>query len=75
MCRMFVKSRELCVQRVLAKHLVDEIYDNGRVLEQVRVPVMKDDTPESLAARVLVERVPPAINQVSCGIMQLSAHD
>lgn len=36
-------------------HLVDEIYDNGRILEQVRIPVLADDTPEKLAARVLVE--------------------
>ena len=36
-------------------HLVDEIYDNGRVLEQSRVPVLEDDTPETLAARVQAE--------------------
>lgn len=36
-------------------HLVDEIYDNGRILEHVRVPILADDTPEKLAARVLVE--------------------
>lgn len=34
-------------------HLVDEIYDNGRILEQKKVPVRPDDTPDSLAARVL----------------------
>lgn len=34
-------------------HLVDEIYDNGRILEQAKVSVHKDDTPETLAARVL----------------------
>ncbi len=34
-------------------HLVDEIYDNGRILEQAKVPVKPDDTPDSLAARVL----------------------
>lgn len=34
-------------------HLVDEIYDNGRILEQVEVPVLPDDTPERLAERVL----------------------
>jgi len=34
-------------------HLVDEIYDHGRVLKEVRVPVQPDDTPDSLAARVL----------------------
>ncbi|MFH2037638.1 MAG: phosphoribosylglycinamide formyltransferase [Candidatus Zixiibacteriota bacterium] len=35
-------------------HLVDEIYDNGKILMQGRVPVLDDDTPETLAARVLV---------------------
>lgn len=34
-------------------HLVDEIYDHGRILAQRKVPVMPDDTPETLAARVL----------------------
>jgi phosphoribosylglycinamide formyltransferase 1 len=34
-------------------HLVDEAYDRGRVLAQLRVPVMDDDTPERLARRVL----------------------
>ncbi len=34
-------------------HLVDEIYDNGRILLQKKVPVLPDDTPDSLAARVL----------------------
>ena len=36
-------------------HIVDEVYDNGPVLEQVRVPVLPDDTPDTLAARVLKE--------------------
>ena len=34
-------------------HLVDEIYDHGQVLEQVKVPVMPGDTPDDLAGRVL----------------------
>jgi formyltetrahydrofolate-dependent phosphoribosylglycinamide formyltransferase len=34
-------------------HLVDEAYDRGPVLGQVRVPVLPDDTPDRLAARVL----------------------
>lgn len=34
-------------------HLVDEVYDNGRILLQKEVPVMPEDTPEDLAARVL----------------------
>ena len=37
----------------LTIHFVDEVYDNGRILEQVKVPVKEDDTPESLAKRIL----------------------
>lgn len=36
-------------------HLVDEDYDTGAVLAQVRVPVMPGDTPDTLAARILAE--------------------
>jgi phosphoribosylglycinamide formyltransferase 1 len=44
-------------------HLVDEVYDHGRVLAQVRVPVLPGETPQGLAARVLeVEhRLLPAV--------------
>jgi folate-dependent phosphoribosylglycinamide formyltransferase PurN len=34
-------------------HLVDEVYDRGAILAQARVPVLPDDTPDRLAARVL----------------------
>jgi phosphoribosylglycinamide formyltransferase-1 len=34
-------------------HFVDENYNTGAILAQTRVPVMPDDTPETLAARVL----------------------
>lgn len=34
-------------------HLVDEIFDHGRILIQEKVPVYPDDTPDSLAARTL----------------------
>jgi phosphoribosylglycinamide formyltransferase-1 len=34
-------------------HMVDERYDHGPILIQRRVPVLADDSPESLAARVL----------------------
>lgn len=34
-------------------HLVDEQYDHGSILAQERVPVLPDDTVESLADRVL----------------------
>ncbi|MFO7893014.1 MAG: phosphoribosylglycinamide formyltransferase [Longimicrobiales bacterium] len=39
-------------------HFVDERYDNGRIVAQWPVPVLDDDTPETLAKRVLrVEHV------------------
>ncbi len=34
-------------------HLVDEMYDHGPIVLQEPVPVYPDDTPETLAARVL----------------------
>lgn len=34
-------------------HFVDEIYDNGQIIEQTEVPVDQNDTPESLAKKIL----------------------
>ncbi len=34
-------------------HLVDEIYDHGKILLQGKVEIYPDDTPDSLAAKVL----------------------
>lgn len=44
-------------------HLVDERYDRGEILAQARVPVLTDDSPEDLAARVLAveHRLLPAV--------------
>ena len=44
-------------------HLVDEDYDRGAILAQGRVPVLADDTPDRLAARVLEleHRLLPAV--------------
>lgn len=36
-------------------HLVDEIYDNGKILCQKKVPVQQGDTPEILQQRVMKE--------------------
>lgn len=36
-------------------HYVDGHYDTGQIISQTRIQVMPDDTPESLAARVLAE--------------------
>jgi phosphoribosylglycinamide formyltransferase-1 len=55
-------------------HLVDEIYDHGKILEQVRVPVYPDDTPDSLAARVLEQEhklYPRALNKLIRGEYEL----
>ena len=35
-------------------HLVDGEYDHGATLAQIKVPVLAGDTPEMLAARVLL---------------------
>jgi len=44
-------------------HLVDEVYYRGRILAQARVPVLPEDTPDTLAARVLAveHRLLPAV--------------
>lgn len=34
-------------------HVVDEFYDNGRVLNQIKVPVYEEDTVETLSQRIL----------------------
>ena len=34
-------------------HFVDEAYDTGPIIAQRTVPVLEDDTPETLAARIL----------------------
>jgi len=36
-------------------HVVDDLYDHGRVLAQCEVPVLEGDTADSLAERVLRE--------------------
>ncbi len=51
-------------------HYVDEGVDTGKILVQERVPVLPDDTPETLAARVLeVEHkiLPKAIGMIEQG--------
>ena len=38
-------------------HLVDNLYDHGRILAQARVPVLPGDTPELLQQRVYVQEM------------------
>ncbi|MFM8707634.1 MAG: phosphoribosylglycinamide formyltransferase, partial [Planctomycetia bacterium] len=52
-------------------HLVDNEYDHGRILLQRTVPVLEDDSPESLAARVFAaecEALPESINKIAAGV-------
>ena len=49
-------------------HYVDEEYDHGSIVLQQTVPVLRGDTPESLAARVLAaehEVYPSAIRRIA----------
>ena len=49
-------------------HLVDDEYDHGRILLQRAVPVLPDETPDSLAVRVFAaecEALPEAIALIS----------
>lgn len=58
-------------------HFVNERYDDGRILAQWPVPVLEEDTPETLAARVLrVEHVlyPTAVEWVA-GVLAAAEGD
>lgn len=57
-------------------HLVDGEYDEGRVLAQCEVPVLTDDTVESLAARVLEREhsfLVETLDEIVCGRIDLRA--
>jgi phosphoribosylglycinamide formyltransferase-1 len=53
-------------------HVVDEVYDRGLILAQWPVPVRNDDTPETLAARVLAveHRLYPEVAAHLCRSLQ-----
>ncbi len=44
-----------CSESGCTVHLVNEVYDQGRILSQKRVPVKPGDTPETLGNRILAE--------------------
>lgn len=57
-------------------HFVDELYDRGAIIAQWPVPVRADDTPDSLASRVLaVEHLllPRAVEAIAGSRIQLGA--
>lgn len=55
-------------------HLVDNVYDNGRIVAQRRVPVEPGDTPETLQQRVLKtehQLYPEVVAQIARGEIEL----
>ncbi len=59
----------------LTVHFVDECYDNGAIIMQRAVPVLDDDTPESLQARILEEEhvaLPEAVRLLTTGKIRKS---
>lgn len=55
-------------------HFVDEEYDTGPILLQKKVPVLPDDTPDSLAERVLAvehQIFPEALDLIAQGRVQI----
>jgi phosphoribosylglycinamide formyltransferase-1 len=57
-----------CRQTGCTVHFVDNEYDHGPILLQKAVPVLEDDTPETLASRVFIaecEALPEAIRKIA----------
>ena len=55
-------------------HFADNIYDNGPIIIQRTVPVLDDDTPDTLAARVFKEECeayPEAIRHFAAGRLKI----
>lgn len=55
-------------------HFADNLYDHGPIIVQKAVPVLEDDTPETLAARVFeaeCEAYPEAIRLFSAGRLEI----
>ena len=55
-------------------HFADNVYDNGPIIIQRTVPVLEDDTPESLAARIFKEECeayPEAIRLFAAGLLKI----
>jgi len=58
-------------------HIVDEVYDNGPVLAQARIPVEAGDTPETLADRVLAQEhrlYPETLQKIALGEIDLGQY-
>ena len=57
-------------------HFVDAVYDSGAILAQAHVPVLPDDTPEEIAARVLAveHRLYPLAVDHLCAALSRGEH-
>jgi formyltetrahydrofolate-dependent phosphoribosylglycinamide formyltransferase len=58
-------------------HLVDNVYDHGPIIVQKTVPVLDDDTPDTLAARVFekeCEAYPEAVRLFGEGRLRIEGH-
>ena len=58
-------------------HFADNEYDHGPIIIQRAVPVLDDDTPDSLAARVFeaeCEAYPEALGLIAAGRMSIDGH-
>ncbi len=63
-----------CQEHGASVHFVTEDLDGGPVIAQAKIPVLPDDTEQSLAARVLVEEhrlYPQVLHQFATGAFQL----
>ena len=55
-------------------HLINEVYDEGPILQQGKVPVHRTDTPETLQARVLKQEhalYPDTLAKIAAGKIRL----
>ncbi|MEE2658650.1 MAG: phosphoribosylglycinamide formyltransferase [Candidatus Latescibacterota bacterium] len=62
------------IQSGVSVHVVDEVYDHGPVIAQAHVSVLPEDTPESLAARVLEQEhrlYPETLQRIAIGEIDL----
>jgi phosphoribosylglycinamide formyltransferase-1 len=56
-------------------HLVDDGVDTGPIIAQAAVPVLPDDTPESLHARIQIQEhrlLPEVIRRIAIGEIELN---
>ncbi len=59
-------------------HLIDEQYDHGPILAQVEIDVKDEDTPDSLAARILIQEhmiYPKVVSMIASGEIDLDDFD